>query len=81
MLHGNNANDDAIVARLLRSMRTDNGLSQSALAERLGEPQSYVSKYESQQRRISVAQFVRITDALGIEAEEAIRQLKEEMLA
>ncbi|WP_368491433.1 multiprotein-bridging factor 1 family protein [Bifidobacterium tibiigranuli] len=73
------ANDDAIVAQFLRSIRNDSGLSQSALAAQLGEPQSFVSKYENLHRRITVAQFIKITETLGIEPETAIHQLKARM--
>ena len=38
--------------KALRTLRQQAQLSQAALAERLGKPQSFVSKYESGERRL-----------------------------
>ena len=35
------------------------------LAERLGRPQSFVAKYEQGERRIDVAEFIEISEAVG----------------
>ena len=43
--------------RLLVQTRTQVGLSQMALAKRLGRPQSYVSKFERGERRLEVDGF------------------------
>ena len=45
-------------------MREDAGLSQRALAERLGEHHSWVAKVEIGERRLDVVEFVRICKAL-----------------
>jgi transcriptional regulator with XRE-family HTH domain len=39
---------------LLRRIRLDAGLRQVDLAERLGQPQSFVSKYELGERRLDL---------------------------
>jgi transcriptional regulator with XRE-family HTH domain len=40
-------------------------ITQAALADTLGRPQSFVAKYESGERRLDVAEFVGIARALG----------------
>jgi ribosome-binding protein aMBF1 (putative translation factor) len=49
---------------ILREKRIEAGLRQADLAKRLGEPQSFVSKYESGERRLSFLDAVRICEAL-----------------
>ncbi|GAB3130778.1 hypothetical protein GCM10027289_16110 [Tsukamurella serpentis] len=50
---------------LLRQLRVDAGLTQVQVAERLGEPQSFVSKYESGERRLDVIELKHVVEALG----------------
>lgn len=51
---------------LLREARVDAGLRQVDLAERLQEPQSFVSKYENGERRLGFVEVAEICRALGI---------------
>lgn len=51
---------------LLRQIRLDAGLRQVDLAERLGQPQSFVSKYESGERRLDLLELRHICKAVGI---------------
>ena len=51
---------------LLRELRVENGLTQTMLAERLGKPQSFVSKYESGERNLDLIEIYRICEACGI---------------
>lgn len=53
----------ALIAAL-RDARKHAGLSQSELAGRLRRPQSFVSAYESGDRKIDVLEFVRIARAV-----------------
>jgi transcriptional regulator with XRE-family HTH domain len=53
---------------MLAIARERQGLTQAELASRLGKPQSFVSKYESGERRLDVMEFVFVCDALGVEA-------------
>ena len=46
----------AIIERLKKA-RFDAGLSQQAVADKLGKPQSYISKIESGERRLDVAEM------------------------
>ncbi|NKE55364.1 helix-turn-helix transcriptional regulator [Lentzea sp. PSKA42] len=50
---------------LLREIRTEAGLTQVQVAERLDEPQSFVSKYESGERRLDVVELGLVAEALG----------------
>ncbi len=51
-------------------------LSQYDLAERLGMPQYFISKYESGRRRLDVIEFLRIARAIGIDPGEFLRKLE-----
>jgi len=63
---------------LLRQMRTDGGLRQADLARKLRQPQSFVSKYESGERRIDVLELREICRALGVSLTEFVRRLENE---
>ena len=53
-------------ARLLKDLRRKAGVRQNDLAERLGAPQSFVSKYETGERRLDVEEVQAICKALGL---------------
>jgi len=52
------------LGRLLKAVREEKGLLQREVAERLGAPQSFVSKYESGERRIDLPELRWIADVL-----------------
>ena len=60
---------------LLRRLRQDAGLTQVEVAERLDEPQSFVSKYESGERRLDVIETRHIAEALGTTLAEVVARL------
>lgn len=60
---------------LLRDTRKAAGLTQQALAERLGTPQSFVAKYEGGERRIDVIEFIAIAEAIGADAQDLFAKL------
>jgi transcriptional regulator with XRE-family HTH domain len=62
--------------RILVERRTAAGLSQVTLAERLGRPQSFVSKVENGERRLDVVELFEFADALGCRPEEIIADLR-----
>ena len=61
------AADVALAISALRQLRLEAGLTQAQLARRLGKPQSFVSKYESGERRLDVAELMAVCRAMGIE--------------
>jgi len=61
---------------VLRDMRREAGLRQSELADRLGRPQSFVSKYESGQRRLDFVEVERVCKALGASLRELISRIE-----
>jgi transcriptional regulator with XRE-family HTH domain len=66
-----------LLHRLLREIRQEAGLRQSDLAERLGQPQSFVSKYESGERRLDVLELRHVCTAVGISLTEFATRLDE----
>lgn len=64
--------------RLLRELRLERGVQQVELANRLDQPQSYVSKYEIGERRLEFVAVEAICDALGIPFLEFVRRWQEE---
>lgn len=61
--------------KLLRDERTTRGLTQQAVAERLGKLQGYVSKYENGEREISLLDYLDIADAVGFEPLKLLSKL------
>ena len=51
---------------MLIGARKEAGLTQTELAVKLGRPQSFVSKYESAERRLDVIELLQICEAIGI---------------
>ncbi len=58
---------DAVFRDFLRRERISKGLTQAALAGRLNQPQSYVSKYETGERRLDFVETLLVCDALEID--------------
>jgi transcriptional regulator with XRE-family HTH domain len=61
---------------LLKRIRQDKGIRQIELAERLGVPQSFVSKYESGNRRLDILELRQVCEAMNISLGEFIRKLE-----
>jgi transcriptional regulator with XRE-family HTH domain len=59
--------------QVMADARSQAGLTQQKLADRLRKPQSFVAKYEGGERRIDVIEFVTIARAIGT---DPIRLLK-----
>ena len=65
--------DHQRLAELLRDARTKTGLTQAEVAKRLDEPQSFVSKYESGERRLDLVELRLVCDALGEDLIKVVR--------
>jgi transcriptional regulator with XRE-family HTH domain len=59
---------------LLRQVRLGAGLQQRELAERLGKPQSFVSRYESGQRRLDLLELRKVCQAVGVSLLEFVER-------
>jgi transcriptional regulator with XRE-family HTH domain len=58
---------DDVFRRLLKNLRTARNITQAELAARLGQPQSYVSKYETGERRLDFVETVVLCEALDVD--------------
>lgn len=63
--------------KLLRDIRVEANLTQSQLADKLSEPQSYVSKYENGERRLDLLEIEEICNATETQLEDFIRRYLE----
>lgn len=61
---------DDIFRQSLKELRLAKKLAQTQVAERLGQPQSYVSKYETGERRLDFVETVFVCETLGTSVEE-----------
>lgn len=57
----------------LTEARQHKGFTQAEVALRLGKPQSFVSKYESGERRLDVIEFLEVCEALSISPHDILR--------
>ncbi len=60
---------------LLIELRKNEGITQTDLASRLKKPQSFVSKYETGERRIDVIEFLEISKAIKADPIKIIQSL------
>ncbi len=51
---------------LLVQMRQEKKITQALLAQKLKKPQSYVSKYESAERRLDIIETMNIVKVFGV---------------
>jgi len=65
------------LSNLLREIRFEANLRQVDLAEKLNLPQSFISKYESGERRLDLIELRRICESLGVSLEEFVRRFEE----
>lgn len=70
------SSEDRVLHSLLREIRTQANLRQEDLAGRLGVGQSYVSKYESGERRLDVLELRSICIACGIPTRDFVDRLE-----
>ena len=61
---------------LLRQVRIEAGLNQDEVARRLGRPQSFVSKYETGERRLDILELRQVCAVLGLSVTEFVHRLE-----
>jgi transcriptional regulator with XRE-family HTH domain len=64
---------------LLRQIRLGAGLRQEDLADRLGEDQWFVSRYENGERRLDLIELRQICQAVGMSLGEFVRRFEESL--
>lgn len=61
---------------LLIEARKTSKLTQQELSEKLGRPQSYVSKFERGERRLDVIEFLEVTTNVGADPYDLLREIE-----
>ena len=61
---------------LLRQVREEAGLRQIDVADRLDQPQSFVSKYESGERRLDLLELELVCEACDTNLSEFVKRYK-----
>lgn len=69
--------EQELLLELLREIRLEADLRQIDLAKRLGQPQPFVSKYESGERRLDILELRALCKAVGITPQEFFDRLDE----
>ena len=64
---------------LLRELRENAKLTQKDVARRLRQPQSFVSKYESGERRLDLLELHEVCDALGIPLTNFVKRFEQRL--
>lgn len=73
------SDDHKALQALLRDLRNKAGLRQADVAERLGKAQSFVSKYESGERRLDVLELRAVCRVLDVSLTSFVQRLEEEL--
>ena len=63
--------------RILKALREAKHLTQAQLSRKLSVPQSFVSKYETGERRLVIIETAQICQALGTSGIIMVREVKE----
>jgi transcriptional regulator with XRE-family HTH domain len=61
--------------QLLITARTAAGLTQMELARMLRQPQSFVSRYETGERRLDLVELIEVTNTLGCDLRKIVEEL------
>jgi len=69
----------ALFLKALLEARARAGVTQVTLAERLGKPQSFVSKFERGERRLDLIEVLAVLRALGVDEARFFRSLIDEL--
>jgi transcriptional regulator with XRE-family HTH domain len=67
-----------VLLDLLRQVRLEAGLRQTDIAKKLGKPQSFVSNYESGERRLDLLELQAVCEVVGIKVADFVGRFEEE---
>lgn len=67
-----------VLMALLKQKRQDQGVTQDDLAKKIGLDQTFVSKYETGERRLDVIELRRVCEALDTDFIEFISEFEKE---
>jgi transcriptional regulator with XRE-family HTH domain len=67
----------ARLAALLRQVRLNANITQLQLAEKIGQTQSYVSKYENGEQRLDLIELEAVCKAIGISLTDFVERYLE----
>jgi transcriptional regulator with XRE-family HTH domain len=79
MFRSLNSEEYNIFLKTLYRLRIGAGLKQIDIAEKLGVPQSYISKIENGERRIDIIELRRIVKVLGVSLVEFIQEFEDKI--
>lgn len=66
----------ARLRELMIEARKAAGLSQAAVAAKLGRPQSYIADIERNERRIDVIEFLALSEAIGFDPTGVLEEVR-----
>lgn len=69
--------EQLLLQELLRRARREAGLRQVDLAQRLGKPQPFVSRYEKGEKLLDLPELRQVCRALGLFLPEFVRRYEE----
>ena len=73
---GGTQREREVLRNLLKQLRQDANLRQVDIASRLNRPQSYVSKYESGERRLDLLELELVCVACEVDLVEFVRRYR-----
>jgi transcriptional regulator with XRE-family HTH domain len=76
-LRGADRRRQEVLLALLRAVREEKGFHQTDIANALGHPQSFVSKYESGARRLDLLELKDVCDAVGVDLADFINRFQD----
>lgn len=64
----------------MRTIREEKGISQKLLGDKMGYPQSYISKIETCERRMDILELINICEALDVSFLAFIKEVDEDIV-
>ena len=69
-----------VLLDLLRDARREAGMRQADVAAKMGKPQSFVSNYESGERRLDLLELQTLCEVLGIKLVDFVKRFQGQTL-